>query len=86
MNFRHSDYFQGINIMTSEYVGSGWIVEGTAYEISSGHGMEGQPIFGVTVSTKLGQTDSRSKLVGSRAEAFDYVASLRAQIQQGGKA
>jgi len=41
--------------MTPEYVGSGWIEEGKiSYEISKGHGMYGETIYGLTISGEAG--------------------------------
>lgn len=51
---------------------------GYAVELSEGTGMEGQPIFGVTVLDGWGQRNTeRSRLFQAREEAEKYIESLR---------
>jgi hypothetical protein len=70
--------FKGRNIMTPEWVEGGRVRPGVWYEVSRGRGIEGEPIFGVTIRADDGQNvvSCPSKLVYSRKQALDYLQEL----------
>ena len=70
--------FRGVNFMTPEVLGHYKLRKGWA-ELSQGRGMEGEPIYGVTVRMLGGArlTPDPSKLLYSRAEALRYIQTLK---------
>jgi len=76
---------QGTNFMTRTYVDCVWVIEpseteeGVSAEITSGRGMDNEPIFGVTISGEIGsETRKLSKLVYSEHQARDHVEFVKA--------
>ena len=70
--------FPGVNIMTPEVLGHYKLREGWA-ELSQGRGMEGEPIYGVTVCMLGGArlTLDPSKLLHSKVAAIRYIQTLQ---------
>ena len=66
-------YFRGSNFMTPEVVRYGF-TQFYAYELSTGRGIDRQPIFGVTVCNReTGENSPLSKVLQSRTDAERYV-------------
>ena len=70
--------FSGVNIMTPEVLAYYKLRKGWA-ELSQGRGMEGEPIYGVTIRMLGGDrlTPDPSKLLYSRAVALRYIQTLQ---------
>ena len=70
--------FQGVNFMTNHILGYRQIKPGLWAELSTGRGIQGEKIFGVTVRKSGGErTDpDLSKLFWSRSAADEYVEAL----------
>lgn len=71
---------RGTNFMTPDFLRQGRIGKGLHYELSSGRGIEGQPIFGVTIVQEKKHTakrrDDLSDVFESRAEAEQHIQSI----------
>lgn len=68
------------NIITPQWLGEYWLNADSAAELSSGRGLDNEPIFGVTVvwhGERFGH--DRSQLFHSRAAATAYIHSLRGE-------
>ena len=69
--------FKGSNFMTPKWLGY-FMVRGGWAELSQGRGMEGEPIFGVTVRDSNGRDlePKASRLCFSRREATAYLEEI----------
>ncbi|RLB60888.1 MAG: hypothetical protein DRH08_14730 [Deltaproteobacteria bacterium] len=76
-----SDVFKdiGVNFVTEEPVAYGWINDDLAYEIATGRGIFGEPVWGVSVRSKSNPKVSHdaSMMVADRGAADEYVALLK---------
>jgi len=71
-----SDAYNGqTNFMTPEVLRYGWLPDGCAYELSTGTGIGGQPIWGVTIVDPKRPQDrpKRSKCCHSLEEAETHI-------------
>lgn len=78
------EYGVSRNLMTPEIVRFGWIREGVlAYELSTGTGLDGSRIYGVSVVEYIASTDLTERRVDlstvlfSRQGADDYIQTLK---------
>ena len=71
--------FPGVNIMTPEVLAHYKLRKGWWAELSQGRGIEGEPIYGVTIRMLGGArlTPDPSKLLYSRAAALRYIQTLQ---------
>lgn len=72
------------NIITPTVIAYGYVAYNIVYELSTGEGLTGNPIYGVTLVKVLpdGTTDDMSdsnKCLHSLEEANEYIAKLKTQ-------
>jgi hypothetical protein len=67
---------QGVNMMTPEREGYYRLGKNSAAELSSGRGIEDEPIYGVTVVWDGVHRHDLGRLFHRRAQAFAYINSL----------
>ncbi len=87
------EYKDSRNIMTPRVIGIGKVSPRMAYELSTGTGLSGEPIFGVSIVTVDGEEKTRretelSNCFSSKIQAMRHIEKLREQekIQsKGGK-
>jgi len=75
------------NFMTKTFIIRGIINPRFVYEITSGTGITGKPIFGVTIlgvtsKGKAFQAPGLNQLFYSKTVAFEYLADLKRMIKQ----
>ena len=73
---------KGRNIMTPHFERLGFAGENHVYELTSGRGIDHEPIYGVTIVTKKRDGSwfhnrERSQMFHSRGLAWRYIESLR---------
>lgn len=71
---RRPEGFRGQNIMTPDALGYVAASDGSAAEVSTGHGIGSDRVFGVTFAPRWGESDPRSKCCHSWAEVVDILA------------
>lgn len=80
-------YKGGMNFMTPNLVMRGVINPRFVYEISTGRGIHGERIFGITIlgltsKKKVFKANKLNALVYSQGAAFEYVRDLTNQMKQ----
>jgi hypothetical protein len=79
-----------LNLMTQTLIVRGILNPRFVYEITSGIGITGKPIFGVTIlgvtsKGKAFQAHGLNQLFYSKLAAFEYLSNLKKMMKQGYK-
>ena len=80
----HAEFGGEPNFMTPSVVGTGLLSDNIAWEISSGSGVFGKTIYGVTVVTEGGRTSRDFKMsdcFDSHKAASQYIKGLREEVK-----
>ena len=76
-----SEFFSGRNFMTPSVIEYGWVKPNKlAYELSTGKGITGKTLFGVTVNNKNEESDM-NELYYSKEEAENYIRKLTKEFK-----